>query len=127
MTDAAKMILDRWLDAVNSGDLDRVLSLYAEEAVLVPTFSISIMTTPSGIRDYFTGISRNGKVSVRLDADSLVVQDLGSGLYSLGGRYTWGFQTEGPPRQVRARFSYVVDSLRKRPILKPHSSELPEG
>lgn len=49
--------LQLWLDAVNAHNIADILSLYAPDAVLVPTFSAMSLTTPEGIRGYFENLA----------------------------------------------------------------------
>ena len=127
MSEAAHKVLQRWLSAVNSGDLEGVLSLYDKEAMLLPTFSEEVRLDAAAIRDYFVTVSSNDEVAVELVPDSLVTQDLGRGLFSLGGLYDWHFVNKGERRSCRARFTFTLDPGRERPILHHHSSELPES
>ena len=44
-------ILKTWMDAVNAGDLEGLLALYDDSAVLIPTFSNRLLIKPEAIRD----------------------------------------------------------------------------
>ncbi|MFM8984366.1 MAG: DUF4440 domain-containing protein, partial [Spartobacteria bacterium] len=57
---AASVVL-RWMDYVNAGDVAGVTSLYAEHAVLLPTFSPHTIHTAEQRLEYFKSLaSRKG-------------------------------------------------------------------
>ena len=126
MSERAVDVLNRWLDMVNSGDLEGVLSLYDDNATLLPTFSSEIRNDPSGIRDYFMMISSNDKVVVELDETSLIVQKLSDRVYSLGGIYSWLLVAGERENRFLARFTYTIDVFANNPILHHHSSLVPQ-
>ena len=127
MSQAATKVLFDWLNKVNAGDLEGVLSLYHEDADLLPTFSSEIRTDPEGIRGYFVQVSSNDKVAVELDADSLIVQKLSDSLYTLGGIYSWLLVKGTTENRFLARFTYTIDISASSPILHHHSSLVPQG
>ena len=44
-------VLKEWMTAINNRDIERLLGLYDEKAVLIPTFSNRLLNTPEKIRD----------------------------------------------------------------------------
>ena len=48
-----KSFLDKWLNTVASGDPGKVTSLYADDAILLPTVSSEIAVGKNNIRLYF--------------------------------------------------------------------------
>ena len=48
-----KDILEQWMQAVNEGDIEKLLSLYDNQAVLIPTFSNRLLNTPDKLKNYF--------------------------------------------------------------------------
>ncbi|MGA1205331.1 MAG: nuclear transport factor 2 family protein [Opitutales bacterium] len=121
-----EVVLDQWLNGVNSGNLNGVLDLYAEEAVLMPTFSNQIRTTREEIANYFQMVAQNGTVIVEVVQDSLVVQPLSGQSYSLVGVYNWTLGSGANERHFRVRFTFTVDLGREQPIVHHHSSAFPE-
>ena len=73
MLNSPQDVLAAWLDGVNAGEADRVLELYAQGSVLVPTFSEKILNDRVGIEAYFLGLSKRG-VSIS-STDSIAVCD----------------------------------------------------
>ena len=72
-------LLRTWIAAVNARDAEKVMSLYHEDAVLIPTFSPEIRRGLERIQDYFTHVYTNDRVTVELIEDTITVQDLGDG------------------------------------------------
>jgi uncharacterized protein (TIGR02246 family) len=111
---------EEWNRALESGDPARVAGLYAEEAVLLPTLSDSVRTTPEQIRDYFVHfLSR--RPSGRIDRSHVRLFD---DLAINSGVYTFRFMAGG---EARARFTFVYRRIGDRwRIVEHHSSLMPE-
>lgn len=118
-------VLDRWMLAVNRGDVEGLLGLYDPQAVLIPTFSNRLLNTPDKLRDYFEKLGSREELSIALHEKTLLVQELPDRLCTLGGIYNWRFMVDGELLNFEARFSYVVDLARPQPILHHHSSQIP--
>ncbi|MDX1565567.1 MAG: DUF4440 domain-containing protein [Phycisphaeraceae bacterium] len=118
-------MLDRWLEAANAADVETLIGLYHEEAVLVPTFRDRILNTPDLIRDYFDGIRNLEQLSVDLAESSLNIQSAGNDLFILSGNYRWRWVAKDQRIQRYARFSYVLNTTESKPILHHHSSDVP--
>lgn len=118
-------VLHSWIDSVNSLDLDRVLSHYADGATLVPTFSAKTLRTPDEIRDYFVRLAERPELSVSLHRKTLTIQEQTTTAV-LSGVYCFHFHIDDEPYHFEARFSYVIDKTTdSRPILHHHSSQIP--
>jgi hypothetical protein len=126
MYDHADKVLKRWIAAVNAGDLETVLSMYAESSLLLPTFSSEVRGTPDGIRDYFQILANNDKVEVTLDEESKVLQRLSDHVYTLGGLYTWHIVDSVSEKTFVARYTFMMDMSAERPIVHHHSSLVPD-
>lgn len=120
-----KDILMEWMDAVNHGDIETLLSLYDENAVLIPTFSNKLPNTPDKLREYFEKLGSREGLSIALHEKTLHVQLIKDDIYALSGIYNWRFDVEGEMLNFEARFSYVLDVSSSRPILHHHSSQVP--
>lgn len=118
-------VLDLWTQAVNRGDIEALLVLYDPQAVLIPTFSNRLLSTPDKLRDYFEKLGSREELSIALHEKTLLVQALPGRLFTLGGIYNWRFMVEGELLNFEARFSYVIDLDRPQPILHHHSSQIP--
>ncbi|MCK6424981.1 MAG: DUF4440 domain-containing protein [Burkholderiaceae bacterium] len=118
-------VLERWMQAVNHGNVEALLGLYDPQAVLIPTFSNRLLDTPAKLRDYFEKLGSREELSIALHEKTLRTQDLGGRLHALGGIYNWRFLVDGELLNFEARFSYLVDLDRPQPILHHHSSQIP--
>ena len=120
-----EQILKDWMQGINNGDLEGLLALYDEHAVLIPTFSNRLLATPEGIRDYFAKICEREELSIALHEKTFKVQPIHGDIYGLSGIYCWRFAIDGELLSFEARFSYVLDMARPQPILQHHSSQIP--
>ncbi len=120
-----KDILEQWMQAVNEGDVESLLGLYDENAVLIPTFSNRLLNTPEKLRDYFEKLGSREELSIALHEKTLIIQELGNQIYSLSGIYNWRFAVDGELLNFEARFSYLIDLSKQNPILHHHSSQIP--
>lgn len=117
-------VLSRWVEAFNGRDLDRICSLYADDAVLWGTFSPSLITSPQDLRDYFVRAFEPGmQASAELQAFRL--QPLGP-VAIASGAYLLRAVMAGQCRALPARFTIVL-ALRHGSwkILTHHSSLTP--
>tara|TARA_Y100000996_G_scaffold228930_2_gene180099 strand:- start:9174 stop:9557 length:384 start_codon:yes stop_codon:yes gene_type:complete len=117
--------LDEWIQLVNNGDIESLLNLYDNEAILIPTFSNGILNTPEKLRGYFEELGSREELSVSVNEKYLVVQELQNQIFALGGIYDWRFNVEGDVQNFEARFSYLIDLSKSSPILHHHSSQVP--
>ena len=115
----------QWMKAVNDGNVESLLSLYDNEAVLIPTFSNRLLNTPEKLRDYFEKLGSREELSIALHEKTLIIQELKNQIYSLSGIYNWRFAVDGELLNFEARFSYLIDLSKPNPILHHHSSQIP--
>lgn len=118
-----QQVLDAWLEGVNAGDSEKVLALYSKNAVLLPTFADKVLADRDSIEKYFLRLAQLGVESVTPLPETVEIQDLPKGVFSLSGFYDWKF-TNGDP--VQARFTFTVDVDEASPIFHHHSSVLPK-
>ena len=116
-------LFDRWNQALQTGDPDRVVACYAEDAILLPTVSAKVRHNHAEIRDYFVHFlakKPNGRITegnVRIFGDLAI----NSGLY------TFNLTQDGQTADVAARFTYVYQKQADDwLIIEHHSSVLPE-
>lgn len=117
--------LEEWALLVNARDLDRVLALYDDSAVLIPTFSNRLLNRPERIREYFEMLCSREGLSITLHGKPRIISEMGKDLYALAGIYRWRFAVEDEPLDFEARFSFVLDLARPAPVLHHHSSQIP--
>ena len=118
-------ILVEWMQAVNAGSVEDLLALYDEKAVLIPTFSNRILNTPEKLRTYFETLGSREELSISLHEKTLILQAIHEATFTLSGIYCWRFAVEGELLSFEARFTYVLDMHKPRPIVHHHSSQVP--
>jgi hypothetical protein len=119
-------LLRRWMLCVNERDVEGLLQLYSEDAVLIPTFSNRMLSTPERIRGYFEMLCSREDLSISLREKTTVVQRVADALHLFCGIYSWRFAVDGEVLNFEARFSYFTDfAPGRRPILHHHSSQIP--
>lgn len=124
MTDP-RNFLGEWIQLVNNGDIENLLNLYDNKAILIPTFSNGILNAPEKLRGYFEELGSREELSVTINEKYLIVQELQNQIFALGGIYDWRFNVEGEVQNFEARFSYLIDLSKASPILHHHSSQVP--
>ena len=118
-------ILKGWMRAINAGDLESLLALYDEKAVLIPTFSNRLLNSPAKVREYFEKLGSREELSIALHEKTLVIQPINDDRYALSGIYCWRFALDGELLSFEARFSYILDLMLSNPIIHHHSSQIP--
>ena len=115
-------LFDEWNTALGTLNPDSVTTLYADNAVLLPTVSNQVRHNHEEIRDYFVGFLQKSPQGV---VDEFNVNILSDTHATNSGVYTFTF---GDGSKVSARFSYLyVASDDGWKILQHHSSAMPEG
>jgi hypothetical protein len=118
-------ILEQWMAAVNESNVEKLMALYDEQAVLIPTFSNRILNNPQKIQEYFEKLGSREELSIALHQNTLIIQPLGNEIYALCGIYCWRFAIDGELFSFEARFSYLLNLRLERPIIQHHSSQIP--
>ena len=118
-------VLKTWMFNINNGEINPLLAMYEETAILIPTFSNRVSQTPARIRTYFETLASREDLSVALHEKTLVVQPIRDQLFLLCGIYCWRFAVEGELLSFEARFSLLVDLALASPILHHHTSQIP--
>ena len=117
-------LFDRWNDALQTGDPDQVVALYADDAILLPTVSNQVRHDPAERRDYFVSFLKKRPHGVLNESN---VREFGE-LAINSGVYTFALTAEdGSVAQVPCRFTFVYrrqDGEWK--IVEHHSSQMPE-
>jgi len=118
-------ILKEWIQGVNDGALEKVIDLYNENAVLIPTFSNRILNTPEKIKNYFEKLVLRDELSVTCHDKTIHTQLIAGSIYSISGIYCWRFAVDEEMLSFEARFSFLVDTDLQNPVLNHHSSQIP--
>ena len=113
------------MTGINNNELECVVNLYSENAILIPTFSNRVLNTPGKIRLYFENLTNREDLSVALHEKTLDIQSIDTNLYAMSGIYCWRFAVDGEILSFEARFTFLVDLKCPKPILHHHSSQIP--
>ena len=114
-------LFDRWNDALQSGDADKVVSLYAKRSVLLPTISNKPRLTPSEKAAYFRHFLEKSP-SAKIDFRQI---EIGCNMVSDTGLYTFAMAKNGEIMKGRYSFTYRWNGSRWL-IVSHHSSLMPE-
>jgi len=123
----ARRALFDWAEAVASRDVPRVLALYAEDAILVPTLSDEIRDCEAERRRYFEGFLARGPIRCEIEHfKKRVSAKLGTVV--VGGLYRFHFQRPEGIELVDARFLFTFEEIEGRWLITGHhSSKLSEA
>lgn len=124
---AARHALFRWAEVVSSGDLEDVLSLYAPDAILVPTLSDEVREREEERRTYFESFLARGSIRCEITVQKKrVSRKLGTVV--IGGLYRFEFERDGQRDVVPARFLFAFEEIAGRWLITGHhSSRLSEA
>lgn len=115
-------ILNKWIESINENNLDAILSLYSESAILVPTLSKIIRKNKLEIKDYFIHFLENK--GLKAEVKEVHIQSLYNDTIKINsGNYLFSYYNEKNEfQELTARFSFVIkDNI----ILEHHSSIAP--
>ena len=114
----------KWGEMLGQDDPDKMLALYATDAVLWGTLSPTVRADREAIRDYFVGAFKVlpglnvsfGEQLIRVYGDTAVNT----------GYYTFSYTKDGEPKTLPARYSLVfVKNGQNWTIVDHHSSAMP--
>ena len=115
----------KWSDLLNAGDLEGVLALYEENALLMATFDAQPLVQPSLRRKYFENFMKRPGAGVEVDPSTLSHKPLSSDLYQATGLYTFFYEEADVLVRQNARFTFIVSDEDSSLILHHHSSLVP--
>jgi hypothetical protein len=118
-------IVERWVELLHERDMEKILALYDQSAILIPTFSDSIQDTPEKIRGYFKKLLSRENLQLALHPKTIRTQPLNAILFVISGIYQWKFNVEDELITYEARFTFVIDISKTSPIIHHHSSQIP--
>ncbi len=102
-------LFDRWNSALQTGNVTSVVDLYAPGAVLQPTVSNQVRTTPDQIKDYFDhflALKPVGQINYR------EIRQLGTNVAMDSGVYTFTLtDAKGQVSHVQARYTFVYEQV----------------
>lgn len=117
-------LFDKWNQALATGNPDKVVACYADNAILLPTVSNQVRHNHAEIRDYFVHFLKlkpNGTIN---EANTRLLGDIAIN----SGVYTFSLTKDGKPATTQARYTYVYQKINDEwLIIEHHSSAMPEG
>ena len=116
--------LNIWIQLVSKHGVDEVVDLYAEDGLLLGTFSDKIRQGKDKIREYFEFFLNKKPHATVIDYIQHIIDDNN---YSVNGFYDFEVDSQDGTRQVsRARFTFVFQKQNGVfKILSHHSSVMP--
>jgi hypothetical protein len=118
-------VVKMWVEAINGGRPQEAAALYAGDALLLPTFSTHALDTGTGRDEYFQMLASRQGLSVSLHEKTLRIRCLSESVQIASGIYRFSFEIDGEPLTFEARFTWVMDFSKPRPIQHHHSSQVP--
>lgn len=113
-------LFEEWNNALQTGEPKQVASLYASDAILLPTVSNKVRHNHDEIEDYFVHFLAKGPQGEIDESNVRIFDDIAIN----SGVYTFTFK-DGVT--VQARFTYVYRWNGQRwMIIEHHSSAMPE-
>lgn len=104
---SAENALNAWIAAVESKNIDNVLKLYDDDAVLLATFGKKPIIDQAGRKEYFeTKIFPNKDLKVTVNE---LYTDRDGDIALANGIYTFSFKEGKKTVKVPARFSFVFE------------------
>lgn len=111
-----------WTKFVTEKNIDKVLDLYSEQAILHPTFSTIMHTTNEERRIYFLNLFLSDGLSVFVESYNIRIYE---NVAVNSGFYTFKYLENNIPKESQARFSFVyVKKNNQWSIIEHHSSKL---
>ena len=120
-----EIIIDHWAKHFNNGNLERLLNMYHIEATLLPTFSPNLLSTPKQIEEYFVTTIEH-QASVKIDSGKTIKKKLSENMYLMTGFYIFYFGYNHK-REIKSRFTFLIDLSTEKPIQHHHSSQISES
>ena len=117
--------LENWISRINAGNLEQVVSMYSNEALLFATFEGKPLNNPSSIRKYFEIFLSREEAGVEVDPSTISHSELGKSNYSSTGLYTFFFKEGDQLVRQKARFTFIFNNQNSGSILHHHSSVIP--
>lgn len=81
-------VIEKWMQAVNLGDVKDLICLYDKQAVLMPTFSNILLNTQEKLRSYFEKLGSLKGLSINLHVNTLQTQAMDNERFVISGIYT---------------------------------------
>jgi MFS superfamily sulfate permease-like transporter len=116
MAEPVVPVLNKWVAAINGHDLNALMQIYSDEAVMIPAFSTRIRRNKDQIKDLYRDLFEKHDLKV---IPYLVGTQNISGLKVDSGQYKIRWKSDGFEESSDLRFSFVIKDGK---IVSHHSS-----
>lgn len=120
MSDSSVPVLSKWMSAINAHDLDTLMKLYAEDALMIPAFSTKIRKNKEQIRELYQDLF--DKDDLHVVPIYTVTQKI-DGLKIDSGQYKITWVCDQGEQERTIRFSFMV---KDKMVIAHHASIEPE-
>ncbi|WP_052046161.1 nuclear transport factor 2 family protein [Candidatus Paracaedibacter symbiosus] len=119
-----RQALAGWCDAINKNDVEKVITFYKADAILLPTLAPNIAKSRPDYFAYFATLMLNPKFQVEIiDSNLRIWQDFAIN----SGFYTFSFERDRTKIEVPARFTFIYSKMPEGwMIIEHHSSQIPK-
>lgn len=115
--------LTTWETAVESGSIDKIMSLYDKDAIMFSVFAVKPLETPKALRDYYKKVVANPDINVNVTESH--PRQFGNVAIN-SGLYTLSYTQDGETVTIPSRFSFTyLLKDGKWMIMDHHSSKVP--
>jgi hypothetical protein len=112
-----------WKAAVESRNIDKIVSFYDKKAIMFPAFAIKPLTTRAQLTEYYKKVTANPDVKVEITETH--PRQFGNVALN-SGLYTLSYTQEGESIVIPSRFSFTyILKDGKWVIVDHHSSKVP--
>jgi len=118
-----KNIIEQWADFFNNADMKAILSLYHDNATLLPTFLPKLLESNNEIKGYFE-VAFNGDASVEVNVEDAISKELPGNIFLMTGSYVFCLGSKGGKKYL-SWYSFLIDLSDDSPIKHHHSSRVP--
>ncbi len=87
-------IIEQWSDCFNNSDIKAILSLYDDNATLLPTFLPKLLESNNEIKGYFE-VAFNGDASVEINVEDAISKELPGNIFLITGSYVFCLGSRG--------------------------------
>lgn len=116
--------LNDWSHNIETGDLDTLLAMYEDEAVLLPTFGSETLRGQTELREYFTTLLEHPNLTVHVE-DEQINQNVKDGHRVLSGDYEFSWGTDASSMtHVHARYTFALTEVDGKWIASTHHSSV---
>ncbi len=105
MAEPGVPVMNKWVKAINTHDIDALMSVYSEEALMIPAFSTRIRSNQAEIRALYLDLFEKNDLEVIPRNVSSIITD---GVKVDSGQYQLKWKSDGFDDSNDLRFSMVI-------------------